>query len=66
VNRQSIRVRLATWNALLVIVTFAATGGGAWLAMRDSLSDSRVPADEVRETLDEFAWTLLLASHMWG
>ena len=61
-NRQSIRVRLATWNALLVIVTFAATGGGAWLAMRDSLSDSRVPADEVRETLDEFAWTLLLAS----
>jgi signal transduction histidine kinase len=38
VNRQSIRVRLATWNALLVIVTFATTGGGAWLAMRDSLS----------------------------
>jgi heavy metal sensor kinase len=61
-NRQSIRVRLATWNALLVIVTFAATGGGAWLAMRDSLRDARVPIDELNETLDEFAWMVILAS----
>lgn len=61
-NRHSIRVRLATWNALIVIATFAATGAGAWLAMQDSLSDTRVPADEVHDTLDEFAWTIILAS----
>jgi heavy metal sensor kinase len=61
-NRQSIRVRLATWNALLVIVTFAAAGGGAWLAIRDSLRDTRVPIAELNETLDEFAWLVILAS----
>jgi heavy metal sensor kinase len=62
VNRQSIRVRLAAFNACIVILTFAATGGGAWLAMRDSLSDSRVPVDEVQDTLAEFAWAILAAS----
>jgi len=62
VNLQSIRVRLAAWTALLVIVTFAATAGGAYLAMRDSLSDTAVPANEVADSLSEFAWVVLLAS----
>jgi heavy metal sensor kinase len=61
-NLQSIRVRLAAWNALLVIATFAATGIFSWLAIRDSLSDTSVPAEERRDTLNEFAWTMVMAS----
>ncbi|MGD0500485.1 MAG: ATP-binding protein [Bryobacteraceae bacterium] len=39
-NRQSIRFRLAAWYAAILAVTFAAVGIGAWLAIRDSMSDT--------------------------
>jgi heavy metal sensor kinase len=40
VNLRSIRVRLAAWNALGLMVTFALAGGGVWLTMRTSIHDS--------------------------
>jgi len=39
-NRRSIRVRLAAWQALVLMATFAIAGGGVWLAMRDSIHES--------------------------
>jgi heavy metal sensor kinase len=39
-NWRSIRVRLAAWNALVLMATFAVAGGGAWWAMRDSIHES--------------------------
>jgi heavy metal sensor kinase len=40
VNWRSVRVRLAAWNAVVLMATFAIAGGGAWLAMRDSIHES--------------------------
>lgn len=38
-NRRSIRVRLTAGYAVVLMATFAAAGGGAWLAMRDAIDD---------------------------
>jgi heavy metal sensor kinase len=40
VNRHSIGARLAMWNALFVVGTFALTGAGTWWAIRDSIYDT--------------------------
>ena len=39
-NRRSIRVRLAAWQAVILMAAFAVAGGGVWLAMRDSIYES--------------------------
>lgn len=39
-NRRSIRVRLTAGYAVVLMATFAAAGGGAWLAMRDAIDDA--------------------------
>jgi heavy metal sensor kinase len=44
VNTRSIGVRLTAWYALILVLTFAATGIGVWLTIRDSIHD-RVDED---------------------
>jgi heavy metal sensor kinase len=39
-NRQSIRFRLTAWYAVILAVTFAAVGIGAWIALRSSINDT--------------------------
>src|SRR4051812_20864314 len=39
-NHRSIRVRLTAGYAVVLMATFAAAGGGAWLAMRDAIDDA--------------------------
>jgi heavy metal sensor kinase len=39
VNPRSIGVRLTAWYALILALTFTATGVGVWLAIRDSIHD---------------------------
>ncbi len=39
-KRQSIRVRLAAWNALILMSTLAAAGLATWLTIRDSIHDT--------------------------
>jgi two-component system, OmpR family, heavy metal sensor histidine kinase CusS len=44
VNPRSIGVRLTAWYALILVLTFAVTGVGLWLTIRDSIHD-RVDED---------------------
>jgi heavy metal sensor kinase len=59
VNRHSIGVRLATWNALFLVATFAVTGAGTWLAIRDSIYDTTDL--ELQRQLDSLAAQLAKA-----
>jgi heavy metal sensor kinase len=59
VNRHAIGVRLATWNALFLVATFAVTGAGTWLAIRDSIYDTT--DQELHRQLDSLAAQLAKA-----
>ncbi len=43
-NPRSIGIRLTSWYALILVVTFTVAGGGLWLSIRDSIHD-RVDED---------------------
>jgi heavy metal sensor kinase len=40
VNRRSIRFRLTSWYAGILVLTFAAVGIGVWVEIRDSINDT--------------------------
>ena len=49
-NLRSIGLRLTAWYAVILLATFAATGFGAWLELRDSIDDTIAaggPAEEL-------------------
>jgi heavy metal sensor kinase len=59
-NLHSIRFRLAAWYALILLITFAATGGAVWWAIRDSIhstvdKDLRSRLHSLRTYLEEQA-----------
>jgi heavy metal sensor kinase len=59
-NLHSIRFRLTAWYALILLITFAATGGAVWWAIRDSIhstvdKDLRSRLNSLRTYLKEQA-----------